>query len=29
LIPLARGHLTACWHPQSDSAAVGVPAARA
>jgi peptide/nickel transport system permease protein len=29
LIPLAGGHLTACWHPQSDTAAVGVPAARA
>jgi peptide/nickel transport system permease protein len=29
LLPLAGGHLTACWHPQSDIAAVGVPAARA
>ena len=29
LIPLADGHLTACWHPQSDPAVVGVPAARA
>ena len=29
LLPLAGGHLTACWHPQSDTAAVGVPAARA